>query len=173
VRRSLRQPPPQPSLACGGGSSPSERHGALSPPQAGEGWGGGFATHQHPIRVYYEDTDAAGIVYHANYLRFAERGRTEMLRSLGHSHTESRKESGIAFVVRRCAIDYRIPARLDDALTVDTSVLAVRGALLSLLQEIRRDGELLVSLDVEIACIGREGRAARLPSALRAMLLSK
>ena len=171
MRRSLRQPPPQLSPACGGEGNPSERHGALPPPLAGEG--GGFATHQHPIRVYYEDTDAAGIVYHANYLRFAERGRTEMLRSLGHSHTESRKESGIAFVVRRCAIDYRIPARLDDALTVDTSVLAVRGVLLSLLQEIRRDGELLVSLDVEIACIGREGRAARLPSALRAMLLSK
>jgi acyl-CoA thioester hydrolase len=113
------------------------------------------------------------MVYHANYLRFAERGRTEFLRSLGHSHTEARQESGIAFVVRRCTVDYRIPARLDDALTVSTSVDAVRGALLSLRQEVHRDGELLVTLDVEVACIGREGRAVRLPPALRAMLLSK
>jgi acyl-CoA thioester hydrolase len=130
-------------------------------------------SYSHPIRVYYEDTDAAGIVYHANYLRFAERGRTEFLRSLGHSHTQAREESGIAFVVRRCTADFRLPARLDDALTVVTSVEAVRGALLNLRQDIRRGDELLVGLDVEVACIGREGRARRLPSALRAMLLSK
>ena len=130
-------------------------------------------THHHPIRVYYEDTDAGGVVYHANYLRFAERGRTEFLRSLGFSHTSARAESGIAFVVRRCTADFRVPARLDDALTVTTSVETVRGALLNLRQEVRRGDELLVALDVEVACIGREGRARRLPPALRAMLLSK
>jgi acyl-CoA thioester hydrolase len=130
-------------------------------------------THSHPVRVYYEDTDAGGMVYHANYLRFAERGRTEFLRSLGFSHTESRAESGVVFVVRRCTVDFILPARLDDALTVSTSVAAARGALLSLRQEIRRGDDLLVGLDVDVACIGREGRAQRLPPALRAMLLSK
>jgi acyl-CoA thioester hydrolase len=112
------------------------------------------------------------MVYHANYLKFAERGRTEFLRSLGHSHSRARAEDGVAFVVRRCMADFLLPARLDDALTVTTEVLAVRGALLSLRQEIRRDDALLVALDVEVACIGREGRAQRLPPALRAMLLS-
>lgn len=130
-------------------------------------------THTHPIRVYYEDTDAGGMVYHANYLKFAERGRTEFLRSLGFSHTGAREDSGIAFVVRRCTVDFYLPARLDDLLAVSTSVESVRGALLSLRQEIRRGDELLAGLDVEVACIGREGRAQRLPPALRAMLLSK
>jgi acyl-CoA thioester hydrolase len=130
-------------------------------------------THLHPIRVYYEDTDSGGMVYHANYLKFAERGRTELLRSLGHSHSRAREESGVAFVVRRCTADFLLPARLDDALTVSTSVAAARGALLSLRQEIRRDDAVLVALDVDVACIGREGRAQRLPPALRAMLLSK
>ncbi|HEX3882321.1 MAG TPA: tol-pal system-associated acyl-CoA thioesterase [Stellaceae bacterium] len=130
-------------------------------------------THRHPIRVYYEDTDAAGIVYHANYLKFAERGRTEFLRSLGHSHTSARAESGIAFVVRRCTADFLVPARLDDALAVVTSVIAVRGALLTLRQEIRRDDVLVAAIDIDVACIGREGRAQRLPPLLRAMLLSK
>jgi acyl-CoA thioester hydrolase len=113
------------------------------------------------------------MVYHANYLRFAERGRTEFLRSLGHSHTRAREESGVAFVVRRCTADFLLPARLDDALAVATAVRAVRGALLTLRQEIRRGDELLVAIDVDVACIGREGRARRLPPALRAMLLSK
>jgi acyl-CoA thioester hydrolase len=130
-------------------------------------------THSHAIRVYYEDTDAGGMVYHANYLKFAERGRTEFLRSLGHSHSRTRDESGVVFVVRRCTADFLLPARLDDALVVGTSVLAVRGALLSLRQEISRDDALVAVLDVDVACIGREGRAHRLPPALRAMLLSK
>src|SRR4051794_32891861 len=69
-----------------------------------------------PLRVYYEDTDAAGIVYYANYLKFAERGRTEMMRELGFAHSEIAKEIGTLFTVRRCSIDYRAPARLDDAL---------------------------------------------------------
>ena len=139
----------------------------LPPPEASR------RTHHHPVRVYYEDTDAGGIVYHANYLKFAERGRTEFLRSLGFSHSGARTESGIVFVVRRCAADFYLPARLDDALTVVTSVVAVRGALLTLRQDIRRGGELLAGLDIDVACIGREGRAQRLPPALRALLLSK
>ena len=123
-----------------------------------------------PVRVYYEDTDAAGMVYHANYLKFAERGRTELLRSVGFAQRRLREESGVGFAVRRCHADYRGPARLDDALTVATRVAAIGAATLSLRQEIRRDDELLVVLDVLVACIGREGRPRRLPSALRTRL---
>lgn len=125
------------------------------------------------VRVYYEDTDAAGMVYHANYLKFAERGRTELLRGIGFGQRRLREESGIGFAVRRCNADYRSPARLDDALTVATRVAGIGAATLSLRQEIRRGGDVIVVLDVEVACIGREGRPRRLPPALRAMLLSK
>ena len=84
------------------------------------------------LRVYYEDTDAAGIVYYANYLKFAERGRTEMMRALGFAHSSIRAETGIIFTVRRLSADYRGPARLDDALSVDTRILEIGGATLLL-----------------------------------------
>ena len=100
------------------------------------------AVHSVRLRVYYEDTDAAGIVYYANYLKFAERGRTEMMRELGFAHSEIAKEIGTLFTVRRCSIDYRAPARLDDALTVDTRVVEIGGATLLLDQQIRRDDPL-------------------------------
>ena len=123
--------------------------------------------HSLLIRVYYEDTDAAGIVYHANYLRFAERARTEMLRELGISQERLRRDEGIAFAVRRCTVDFRLPARLDDELLVESRLAALRGASLDLVQRVRRDGEELATLDVQVACIAATGRAARLPSALR------
>jgi acyl-CoA thioester hydrolase len=122
------------------------------------------------LRVCYEDTDAAGIVYYANYLKFAERGRTEMMRGTGFGDRQSREESGIGFVVRRCHVDYRAAARLDDALTVATKIAAIGAATLSLRQEIRRDDALLVVLDVVVACIGPSGRPRRLPASLRARL---
>jgi len=129
-------------------------------------------THSMPMRVYYEDTDAAGIVYYANYLKFAERGRTEMMRSLGFAHSRIAEETGILFTVRRCSADYRAAARLDDALSVDTRIIAIGGATLSLDQQIRRDEETIVALDVLVACIGHDGRPRRVPSALRAALTS-
>ncbi|HTZ37983.1 MAG TPA: tol-pal system-associated acyl-CoA thioesterase [Stellaceae bacterium] len=131
------------------------------------------ASHSLPVRVYYEDTDAAGMVYHANYLKFAERGRSEMLRSLGFAHSRLRAENGVGFAVRRCAIDYRAPARLEDALTVDTALEGVGAATLTMRQEISRDGELLVAIDMLVACIGRDGRPRRLPPALRAALADR
>ena len=77
-------------------------------------------THVLPLRVYYEDTDAAGIVYYANWLRFLERGRTELLRMLGLEHSALRADSGINWVVRRCTIDYLMPARLDETIDIVT-----------------------------------------------------
>jgi acyl-CoA thioester hydrolase len=129
--------------------------------------------HRMVMRVYYEDTDAAGIVYYANYLKFAERGRTEMLRNLGFGHRRMREETGVAFTVRRCAVDYRAPARLDDLLTVETHIDAIGGATLSLRQLVRRDDDTLATLDVLVACAGDNGRARRIPPALRAALTGR
>jgi acyl-CoA thioester hydrolase len=123
-----------------------------------------------PLRVYYEDTDAAGIVYYANYLKFAERGRTELMRALGFAHSTIRQETGIIFTVRRLSADYRTPARLDDALCVDTRIVEIGAATLQLDQQIRRDGTLLVALDLLLACVGHDGRPRRVPAGLRAAL---
>jgi len=128
------------------------------------------AAHRMPMRVYYEDTDASGIVYYASYLKFAERGRTEMMRALGFAHSAVAAQSGVVFTVRRLAADYRTPARLDDWLSVDTTVREIGGATLLLDQHIRRDGETLVALEILVACIGREGRPRRVPAGLRAAL---
>jgi acyl-CoA thioester hydrolase len=129
----------------------------------------GFS-HSFPLRVYYEDTDAAGMVYHANYLKFAERGRSEMLRSLGFPHRKLGAEHGVGFAVRRCAIEYLAPARLEDDLTVVTTLTGVGAATLQAKQQIRRDDRLLVDLDIVVACIGRDGRPRRIPVALRQVL---
>jgi len=129
-------------------------------------------THSMRLRVYYEDTDAAGIVYYANYLKFAERGRTEMMRALGFAHTRVQRETGIIFTVRRLSADYRTPARLDDALTVDTRIVEIGAATVLLNQAIRRDGAVLVGLEMLVACVGKDGRPRRVPAALRAALLS-
>jgi acyl-CoA thioester hydrolase len=122
--------------------------------------------HAIPVRVYWEDTDAGGLVYHASYLRFLERGRTEMLRTLGVAQSTLLAEGGVAFVVRRMAIEFRRPARLDDLLLVETAAARVGGASLLLDQAIRRDGDLLIEAEVTCACL-RAGRPVRLPQALR------
>src|SRR5437870_1848193 len=126
--------------------------------------------HSMPLRVYYEDTDASGIVYYANYLKFAERGRTEMMRALGFAHSSVAAQSGIVFTVRRLAADYLAPARLDDWLSIDTTIREIGGATLLLDQHVRRDGVTLVSLEILVACIGRDGRPRRVPAGLRAAL---
>lgn len=122
-----------------------------------------------PVRVYYEDTDAGGVVYHANYLRFAERARTEFLRARGVEQREMREIDDFAFVVRRCTVDYRAPAVLDDALEVITRITGVRGAALEAVQEVVRRGESdpLVVLDLVIAGVNRRGRPVRLPQKIR------
>ena len=126
--------------------------------------------HVLPVRVYYEDTDAAGIAYYANYLKFAERGRTEMLRLAGIQQSEVRRRLGVAFAVRDCKVDYRQPARLDDLVEVRSRLTGLRGASAEMAQEISRDGALLVRLDVRIACIGPDARPARFPATLRTAL---
>ena len=129
-----------------------------------------MATHRQSIRVYFEDTDAAGIVYYANYLKFAERARTDWLRALGMPHSQMIKRDGLTLVVRRCEADYRKPAHLDDELVVETALTKLGGASIDLLQRVFRDGDLLVEMKVVIVCVGRDGKAARLPDYLRAAL---
>ena len=128
------------------------------------------AMHLFPVRIYYEDTDAAGLVYYANHLKYAERARTELLRAAGFGQERLRQETGTVFVVRHCTADYRAAARLDDDLVVETRVVGVGAATLDLAQEIRRGADVLVALEFRIACLGRAGRPQRLPPALRAAL---
>lgn len=127
-------------------------------------------THRLPVRVYYEDTDFSGVVYHASYLRFLERGRTEILRASGVDqsmlHAEGR---GLFFAVRRMTIDYLKPARMDDILTVETTTTAVRGATLDVEQRILRDAETLLTAQVLVASLSA-GRPVRIPDALRERL---
>lgn len=120
-----------------------------------------------PVRVYYEDTDAGGVVYYANYLKFAERARTEMLRGLGAESSNIMKSDGIVLAVHHCAADYLKPARLDDMLKVHTRITKVGGASLHLDQKITRDGEDLVSMKVRLVCMTMAGGSARLPKNLR------
>jgi acyl-CoA thioester hydrolase len=132
----------------------------------------GDGAYLFPVRVYYEDTDAAGLVYYANYLKFAERARTEMLRRLGVEQERLRAETGLVFVVRRCTADYLLPARLDDDLVVVTRLKALGGASLDLDQDVRRGDAVLVRLAFQIACLGQGGRPQRLSPVLRAALAS-
>ncbi|MBV8701687.1 MAG: tol-pal system-associated acyl-CoA thioesterase [Bradyrhizobium sp.] len=126
------------------------------------------------IRVYYEDTDFSGIVYHASYLRFMERGRTNHLRLMGaEQHTlfeQAHDETpGFAFVVRSMQIDFLKPARMDDVLNIVTWPVAVKGASITLAQEVRRDDQLLVKAEVRVAFIS-EGRAQPIPKSLRELM---
>jgi acyl-CoA thioester hydrolase len=126
--------------------------------------------HHLSIRVYYEDTDTAGIVYYANYLKFAERARTEMLRLAGINQSEMATRYGMAFAVRNCAVDFRAPARLDDLIEVRSRFTELVGATVSGVQAIWRDAEELVRLDVRVACLRENGRPTRIPAPLRQAL---
>jgi acyl-CoA thioester hydrolase len=139
------------------------------------------ARHLFPIRIYYEDTDAGGIVYHAAYLRFAERARTEMMRLTGLGHSDLLARHGVTLAVHRCTIAYHRPARLDDSLTVATRIVAVSGATITIEQNVERSDAAvdasahdeflnLVSLTLRLVTLDRQLRPTRLPSALRTVV---
>ena len=121
------------------------------------------------VRVYYEDTDFSGRVYHASYLRFLERGRTEWLRARGLVHRDLADSAGVVFVVRSMQIDFLAPARIDDLVRVETEAAALRGASIDFRQRIVLDGKELVAAKVLAAAV-RNGRPARLPALLRQAL---
>ncbi|WP_323990233.1 YbgC/FadM family acyl-CoA thioesterase [Nguyenibacter sp. L1] len=127
--------------------------------------------HSIPFRIYYEDTDAGGVVYHARYLALAERARTEAIRSLGRPVAALIDEFGLAFVVRRAGIDYRRPLRLDDVVTVVTRLTELGPASCRLAQDFLRDGTPCATLDVHLACVRvADGRPARFPPSWRDLL---
>ena len=117
------------------------------------------------LRVYYEDTDAGGIVYHAAYLRFAERGRTEFVRKLGIDQQQLRIETGSGFVVTSLTIDYLKPAFLDDTLTITTEIDRIRPASVNFKQTVARENQIIAHLKVRVACLDGDGRLTRLPRA--------
>lgn len=126
--------------------------------------------HRMALRVYYEDTDLAGVVYYANYLCFIERARSEWLRALGIDQNAMKNESGLVFAVRRLEADYLRPARFDDLLEVETTLSERTAARIVLDQTVRRDGAALFAARVTVVCLGGAGRPVRLPGPLvRAM----
>ena len=118
--------------------------------------------HVLPVRIYYEDTDFTGVVYHANYLRYFERGRSDFFRLVGISHTEL-ADVDTAFAITRMALDFKRAARIDDALTVRTTYDSVTGARLNVSQRIFRGAELIAQAAVQAVCIDLKGRARRPP----------
>ena len=126
--------------------------------------------HRVPMRVYYEDTDAGGLVYYANYLKFAERARTEMLRLAGIAHARLVERDGAAFAVRRCQVEYLKPAKLDDEIWVSSRLTGLGGASAEMEQEIGRGDATLARLAVRLAFVTSDSKPARLPRSLRNVL---
>ena len=120
--------------------------------------------HHWPIRVYYEDTDLAGLVYYANYFKFIERARSEMVREAGIDQLEMKRARGVVFAVRRVEADYLAAAHYDDELLVETTLDRLKGARFDMPQKVFRGDQLLFEARVSVVCIGREGRATRLPA---------
>lgn len=129
--------------------------------------------HVLPVRVYFEDTDFSGVVYHGSYIRFMERGRSDFVRLIGIGHGDL--DAGfhgepLVFAVRRIDIEYRKPARIDDLLEVETRVKEIRGASIVLDQIVRRAGDVLTEADVTVAFVNRDGRPRRIPDSVRTLL---
>lgn len=127
--------------------------------------------HRFPIRVYYEDTDMAGIVYYANYLRYIERARSDWVREIGIDQLAMKAE-GVVFAVRRIEADYLQPALFDDALEVVTTLEKLSPARMIMAQKVLRAEDVLFTANVTIACIGTGGKPVRLPAELRSMPIS-
>ena len=121
-----------------------------------------------PVRVYFQDTDAGGVVYHASYVNFMERARTEWLRTHGYSNAGLMKEFGVVFVVRSLKLDYFKPALLDDLLEVTAQIKEIGRSRLNLLQSVRRGDELLTEAEVHLVCVSLEGfKPVSVPEVLR------
>ena len=138
--------------------------------EPGGGWLEG-KTHVFPVRVYYEDTDFSGVVYHANYLRFMERGRSEFLRLVGAGHQGLLLASEpLVWAVRRMSVDFLRPARVEEALSVRTSVRELAGARMRLEQAVLRGADTLIKAEVEVCTITLDGRPRRVPDSTRRKL---
>lgn len=125
--------------------------------------------HSLKVRVYYEDTDAHGIVYHANYVKFSERGRTEYLRALGYDHNEIKKDYDLMLVIRHMEIDYHAPAKLDDLIEIRTAVMSCGRTSINMKQDFYRDGKLLTEIKVVVVGINSSGKPIALPPNIRSI----
>jgi len=126
-----------------------------------------MARHIFPVRVYYEDTDLAGIVYYANYLKFIERGRSEWVREMGIDQVAMKRDAGVVFAVRRVEADYLQPAKFDDQLDVSTTISTVSAARIVLDQMVLRDDAALFTAQVTLVALDAQGRPTRLPAEFR------
>jgi len=126
-----------------------------------------MARHIFPVRVYYEDTDLAGIVYYANYLKFIERGRSEWVREMGIDQVAMKRDAGVVFAVRRVEADYLQPAKFDDQLDVSTTISTVSAARIVLDQMVLRDDAALFAAQVTLVALDAQGRPTRLPAEFR------
>jgi acyl-CoA thioester hydrolase len=128
--------------------------------------------HAISLQVYYEDTDAGGIVYYANYLKYAERGRTELLRAAGLTNTQLKQECGILIVVKTVAIDYKRPAYLDDSLTLETEMVEIGASSMKMTQTVRNGDDVICTMDVVLVCVsGATGRPLRWPNNVRSAFM--
>ncbi|WP_299943674.1 tol-pal system-associated acyl-CoA thioesterase [uncultured Ruegeria sp.] len=125
--------------------------------------------HLFPVRVYYEDTDMGGVVYHANYLKFIERARSDWVRKLGNDQNVMR-EAGIVWVVRRIEADYLAAARFEDELVVETEMTSISGARLTMSQLVKRGEAEVFRAEVTAVCMNKQGRPVRLPAEIRALM---
>ncbi len=127
-------------------------------------------TFSWPVRIYYEDTDAGGIVYYPNYLKYAERARTEWLRKMGYDQHALWQSHDVGFVVKHCTTDYKLPARLDDLLAVTCECTRLSRSSFVMKQQVWRDDMLLASMEIVLVCVNRDIRPVRLPDDIRAAL---
>jgi len=125
--------------------------------------------HTYPVRVYYEDTDMGGVVYHANYLKFIERARSDYVRGLGNDQNAMR-DDGIVWVIRRIEADYLAPAKFDDELTIETHFISLSGVRLTMGQLIKRGETEIFRATVTAVCMNAQGKPVRLPAEIRALL---
>ncbi|SDX65308.1 acyl-CoA thioester hydrolase [Ruegeria halocynthiae] len=125
--------------------------------------------HHYPVRVYYEDTDMGGVVYHANYLKFIERARSDWVRKLGNDQNAMR-DAGIVWVVRRIEADYLAAARFEDELVVETEMVSLSGARLTMSQLVRRGETEIFRAVVTAVCMNAQGKPVRLPAEIRALM---
>lgn len=132
-----------------------------------------MTTHDFPIRIYYDDTDAGGVVYYANYLKFVERARTEYLRALGFENSKIRHDFGIIIVVKSVEADYLSPARLDDVLTIQTRLLTVKNTSFVMEQKAIKNEACIFKMTIVLVCVNEEGRPTKMPDVLKNAFLKE
>lgn len=132
-----------------------------------------MTTHNFPVRIYYDDTDAGGVVYYANYLKFAERARTEYLRALGFENSKIRHDFGIIIVVKSVEADYLSPARLDDVLTIQTRLLSVKNTSFVMEQKAIKNEVCIFNMTIVLVCVNEDGRPSKIPEPLKNAFLKE